>query len=60
MISVIVVADSWVREDLPALGVSYDEEIVLAVDGSRVDRYVVDVEDLAELYLLIFEELGPS
>jgi len=47
----------YASSSLRCVGVSYHEEIVLAVDRCRVDWDVVDIKDLPEFHLLIFDQL---
>jgi len=54
----IVVVPGRVSEYLAALGVSYREEVGLSADGCRVHWDIVDVQDLTELHLLVFCQVG--
>jgi hypothetical protein len=58
MIGFVVVAPGRVSEYLATLGVSYRIEVGLSADGCRVHWNIVDVQDLPELHLLVFYQLG--
>ena len=58
MVGGIVVVLGRISEYLTALSVSYRKEVGLSADGCRVYWDIVDVQDLAELNLLVFYQLG--